>query len=83
MVVHGRVQGVWFRDSCRYEAQSRDVAGWVRNNPDGTVEAAFEGGPDAVSEMIAWAHEGPPRAEVADVEVHEEQPRGEDRFRVR
>jgi acylphosphatase len=53
VIVHGRVQGVFFRDTTRRMAQSRGVSGWVRNNPDGTVEAAFEGEPEAVEAMTA------------------------------
>ena len=83
VVVTGRVQGVFFRDACRYEAEARDVTGWVRNNRDGSVEAAFEGEPTAVDAMVAWCRHGPPRATVIDVDVAEETPRDEDRFRVR
>lgn len=82
-MVHGRVQGVWFRDSCRHEAEARGVTGWVRNNPDGTLEAAFEGAPEAVDALVEYCRDGPPRASVSDVEVHREAPRGEPRFRVR
>lgn len=83
VVIHGRVQGVWFRDSCRREAENRGVTGWVRNNPDGTVEAVFEGAPDAVDAVVDFCRQGPPRATVADVEVEREESRGEPRFRVR
>ena len=82
MVVHGRVQGVFFRDSCRREARSRQVAGWVRNNDDGTVEAVFEGEEDAVATLLRWAHVGPAGAQVGRVEVAEEQPEGLSGFRV-
>jgi acylphosphatase len=80
--VRGRVQGVFFRDTVRRMAASRGIAGWVRNNPDGTVEAAFEGRPDAVDAMVAFCREGPRGAEVEGVEVAEEEPRGEAGFRV-
>lgn len=83
VVVSGRVQGVFFRDTCRHEAQRRGVAGWVRNNPDGTVEAVFEGEAARVAEMVEWCKLGPPRAVVVGVEVFEEEPRGEQGFRVR
>jgi acylphosphatase len=83
VVVHGRVQGVWFRDSCRREALERDVAGWVGNRLDGTVEAVFEGEEAAVAEMVAWCRIGPPRADVTGVEVVEEPPEGLVGFRVR
>lgn len=82
-VVHGRVQGVFFRDTTRRMAASRGVAGWVRNNPDGTVEAAFEGPPDAVDVLIAFCREGPRGAVVDHVDVSEEEPQGESAFRVR
>jgi acylphosphatase len=82
VVVHGRVQGVFFRDSCRREARSRQVAGWVRNNDDGTVEAVFEGAEDAVTTLVDWAHRGPPSAQVGRVDVAEEQPEGLSGFRV-
>jgi len=72
VVVSGRVQGVWFRDSCRSEAVTRGVAGWVRNRADGAVEAVFEGEPRAVAAMVDWCRHGPPRARVDGVEVTEE-----------
>jgi acylphosphatase len=76
VVVHGHVQGVFFRDTTRRQATARDVAGWVRNNHDGTVEAVFEGEPDAVDAMVRFAHEGPRGAVVQRVDVIEEQPEG-------
>ena len=76
VVVSGQVQNVFFRDSCRREARSRHVAGWVRNNSDGTVEAVFEGDPDAVTTLVDWAYEGPAGAQVSRVEVTEEEPEG-------
>jgi acylphosphatase len=81
--VHGRVQGVFFRDTCLREAMSRGVTGWVRNDPGGTVTAHFEGEEGAVAAMVAWAGSGPPRAQVADVEVHEVDPEGCSDFTVR
>lgn len=81
-MVHGRVQGVFFRDTTRRMAQSRGVAGWVANRPDGAVEAVFEGEPDAVESMLRFCREGPPRAEVERVEVVEEEPSGEPGFRI-
>ena len=83
VVVHGRVQGVFFRDSCERMARSAGVAGWVRNRSDGAVEAVFEGEPDPVESMVAWSRQGPRRAEVTDVEVIAEDPQGESGFRVR
>jgi acylphosphatase len=82
-VVHGRVQGVFFRDSVRERARSRGVAGWVRNNPDGTVEAVFEGEPDAVESMLRVCREGPGRADVSDVQISDEPPEGLSGFDVR
>jgi len=80
--VHGRVQGVFFRDSARRMAATRGVAGWIRNNPDGTVEAAFEGSPDAVEALVAFCREGPRGAVVEHADVSDEEPQGETRFRV-
>jgi len=81
--VHGRVQGVWFRESCRREADARGVSGWVRNRMDGTVEAVFEGPEHAVAQCVAWCRMGPPRADVAGVEVVEEPAEGLEGFHVR
>jgi acylphosphatase len=83
VVVEGRVQGVWFRESCRTEAVARSVAGWVRNCDDGTVEAVFEGSEPAVEAMIAWCRSGPTHASVISVESTAEVPIGESAFRVR
>ena len=83
VVVRGRVQGVWFRDSCRREALAAGVRGWVRNRADGAVEAAFEGERPAVDRLVTWCHTGPPRARVDGVEIHDEPPEGDEGFRVR
>lgn len=80
VVVRGRVQGVFFRDTCRRRAVAAHVAGSVRNLPDGSVEAVFEGVPDAVQELVAWCRRGPRLAEVSAVEVSEEPPRGATAF---
>jgi acylphosphatase len=82
VVVHGRVQGVFFRDSCRQEAERSRVAGWVRNEPDGTVAALFEGPAQAVEAMVAWCHQGPRHARVERVEVVETGPIGSTDFDV-
>ena len=75
VIVDGRVQGVFFRDSTRREALSLGVAGWVRNLPDGRVEAVFEGESEAVACAVAWIRRGPERALVTDVEQFDgEQP---------
>ncbi|MDZ4827570.1 MAG: acylphosphatase [Actinomycetota bacterium] len=82
--ISGRVQGVWFRDSCREEARALGVAGWVRNCVDGVrVEAEFEGPEAAVARMVAWSRQGPPRAGVDEVHVEPLSPTGEQGFRVR
>ncbi len=69
LVIHGRVQGVFFRDAMRREAESLSVSGWVRNRSDGTVEAEVQGEPSAVDDMVRWAHHGPQRAQVERVDI--------------
>jgi acylphosphatase len=76
VVVRGDVQGVFFRDSTRKEAQARGVSGSVTNRADGAVEAVFEGSREAVDTLIAFCREGPSRADVEDVEVTDEEPEG-------
>jgi acylphosphatase len=76
VVVHGFVHGVFFRDTLRRRAMGADVAGWARNNPDGTVEAVFEGDPGDVESLVALSHKGPRDARVDRVEVFEEEPEG-------
>jgi acylphosphatase len=76
VVVRGDVQGVFFRDSTREEAESRGLSGSVTNRSDGAVEAVFEGPPEAVEALIAFCRDGPSRAHVEDVEVTEEEPEG-------
>jgi acylphosphatase len=83
VVVSGQVQGVFFRDTCRREAARHAVTGWVRNCPDGTVEAVFEGPEDAVAAMVAWARRGPAHAVVHDVQTFDETPEGRTGFAVR
>lgn len=83
VVVTGRVQGVWFRESCRREAAAAGVTGWIRNAEDGSVEAVLEGAQDDVERVLAWMRVGPPRATVANVEVHPEPPVGDTSFAVR
>ncbi len=82
-MVAGDVQGVFFRDSTRTEAERRSVRGWVTNRPDGAVEAVFEGDPGAVDALVEFAREGPSGAGVEDVEVVEEEPEGLSSFEVR
>ena len=83
VVVHGRVQGVAFRDATRREASTRGVAGWVTNRSDGAVEAVFEGDPDAVRSLIDFVREGPRAADVDRVDESEEEPEGLTEFSVR
>jgi acylphosphatase len=82
VVVHGAVQGVFFRDSTRRTALSRGVAGWVRNRSDGAVEAVFEGEPEAVDALVRFAHDGPRGARVERVEVRDEPPEHLDGFSI-
>jgi acylphosphatase len=83
VVVTGRVQGVWFRETCRKQARALGVGGHVRNRNDGAVEAEFEGPPAAVARMVAWCREGPLRARVDDVAVESVATTGDARFVVR
>jgi acylphosphatase len=83
VVVSGRVQGVFFRDTARRRAEAAGVAGWVRNTPDGTVEAVFEGDPEAVEQLVDFSRRGPSQAEVVSVDITEEEPEGLVGFEVR
>ncbi len=83
MLVHGRVQGVFFRDSTSERAHLAGVAGWVRNLRDGRVEAVFEGEPDAVQSVISFCSQGPQWARVDGIEVIEEPPEGLAGFEIR
>jgi acylphosphatase len=83
VVVHGFVQGVYFRDTVRRHADAKGVAGWVRNNRDGTVEAVFEGAGEAVKALVALCRAGPRGARVDDVEVFVEEPEQLSGFSVR
>lgn len=81
--IHGRVQGVSFRYYAQQRARSLGLGGWVRNCPDGTVEAVVEGSADDVDRFVAWAREGPSMALVERVDVDREEPAGQERgFRV-
>ena len=82
MIVHGHVQGVFFRDATRRLAERQRVAGSVRNTMEGTVEAVFEGSADAVEKLVAFCEEGPRGAAVERVEIYEESPEGLSDFRV-
>lgn len=83
VVVAGLVQGVFFRDTCRRVAQQHGVAGWVRNRPDGTVEAVFEGAADRVGRLVEWARRGPSRAIVSHITVDDQPPEGLSGFAIR
>ncbi|MFG2297460.1 acylphosphatase [Streptomyces sp. NPDC048603] len=82
VIVTGIVQGVFFRDSCRTAAMAEGVTGWVRNLPDGAVEAVFEGEPEAVDRLVGWSRQGPPAARVDGVRTHDEPPEGIAGFEV-
>jgi acylphosphatase len=75
--VSGQVQGVFFRDSTRQKAEELGLAGWVRNMPDGQVEALFEGPTEKVREMVTWCEEGPQRASVENVDTNFENAGGD------
>ena len=82
--VSGQVQGVFFRDSTRQKAEELGLAGWVRNMPDGQVEALFEGPPEKVEEIVSWCKEGPQRASVENVDADFESAGGDlEGFKVR
>ena len=83
VVAHGRVQGVFFRDTTRRRAQALGVAGWVANRDGGAVEAAFEGDAETVDAMVELCRRGPGRAEVTELEVADEPPEGLRGFEVR
>jgi acylphosphatase len=82
VVATGVVQGVFFRGSCRREALNRKVVGWVRNNPDGSVEAVFEGAQVDVDAVVNWMRQGPRLARVEVADVSFEQPEGLSGFRI-
>ncbi len=84
LLISGRVQGVFYRASCRREAEARGLAGWVRNLPDGRVEALLQGPKAAVEEMVAWCYRGPEEAAVSAIDVTYEDPRDDlAGFRIR
>jgi len=77
LIIEGRVQGVWFRESTRKEAVSLGVYGWVKNRPDGTVEALIEGPEDKVKKLVQWCRKGPPHAQVTQAHETQEEWEGE------
>jgi len=82
VLVSGQVQGVFFRHSCLRLAQEHGVAGWVRNLPDGRVEAVFEGSAEDVGRLVEWSRHGPRHAAVDHIEVQAERPEGLGTFRI-
>ncbi|MBO0770159.1 MAG: acylphosphatase [Actinobacteria bacterium] len=83
LLISGRVQGVSFRYACQQAALRSGVNGWVRNLPDGRVEAVVEGPPERAGRLVEWAHHGPPGAVVTGVAVQPEQPEGLASFQIR
>lgn len=83
VVVHGEVQGVFFRDGCREHARATGVCGWVRNDPAGTVTAVFEGDRVAVDSMVEWCRSGTSQARVNDIEISERRQSGFASFEIR
>jgi acylphosphatase len=83
VLVSGQVQGVFFRDTCRRMALRHGVSGWVRNLPDGRVEAVFEGPDEDVDRLVDWTRHGPDRAVVAGIAVQAEMPEGLGTFQIR
>ena len=83
LVVHGKVQGVFYRDSVRQAATNEGVSGWAANRSDGTVEVVLEGSPDAVDSVVGYCRAGPSSADVDSVDVHEETPEGLTGFQIR
>ena len=83
VTVSGRVQGVFFRATCAARARERGLSGWVRNSPDGRVEAVFEGPEEDVDALVEWCRLGPELAVVQDVEIAVEDLRGGSGFALR
>jgi len=81
-IVNGHVQGVFFRDATRRQALASGVGGWIRNRPDGTVEAVLEGPPAAVQQMLQFMQSGPPDAQVERLQVSDEEPEGLSSFEI-
>ncbi|MFZ1997363.1 MAG: acylphosphatase [Solirubrobacteraceae bacterium] len=83
LLVHGKVQGVFYRDSTRDAARNEGVAGWAANCSDGSVEVVLEGPADAVQSVVGYCRRGPSSADVHSVDEHEERPEGLTGFQVR
>jgi acylphosphatase len=82
VVIHGHVQGVFFRDTMRRRAEARNVTGWVTNRGNGTVEAALEGRKADIEALLGFCKQGPSGAEVEKVDVRDEQPEGLTSFKI-
>ncbi len=82
MIIHGRVQGVFFRDTMRRRAEARGVTGWVSNRGDGTVEAALEGRRGDIEALLGFCKQGPSGADVERVDVRDEEPEGLTSFKI-
>jgi acylphosphatase len=80
--ISGRVQGVFFRASCARLARDLGISGWIRNRPEGDLEAVFQGPDPAVGDMLTWCRHGPPAARVEGIEIRAEQPLRDTGFRV-
>jgi acylphosphatase len=83
LVVHGKVQGVFYRDSARHAARNEGVSGWAANRSDGSVEVVLEGATDAVESVVGYCRQGPSSADVRSVDEHEETPEGLTGFQIR
>jgi acylphosphatase len=83
LVVHGEVQGVFYRDSARHAARNEGVSGWAANRSDGTVEVVLEGPAEAVKSVVGYCRQGPSSADVQSVDEHEEAPEGLTGFQIR
>ena len=83
VLISGRVQGVGYRYSTRKKAETLGIVGWVRNLPNGQVEALIAGNSTQIDQMIAWFHDGPPAAKVAAVETEEQTPQQHEGFEIR
>jgi acylphosphatase len=83
LVVNGKVQGVFYRDSTRHAARNEGVSGWAANRRDGTVEVVLEGPPEAVTSVVGYCRQGPSYADVHYVDEHEETPEGLSGFQIR
>ncbi len=82
LIISGKVQGVGYRYYTAQQAKQRGITGWVKNLPDGRVEAVLEGNKQAITEMIKWCHQGPPASEVTEVKINYEKPQSYNKFEI-